>query len=386
MENYTEKNLIHYTGSKLSVLFVSAYWYYPGVMLEFVKKILDRGHKVVVCIGDSAKLDNEYLNVCNFYFPQTITFFSKINGAPYPIFRDVKNCFKRFRPDVVHINSHLFFCNYQIGRLAYSLGIPFIVTVHGFAVKRGSLFNFAQSIYLMMFARRLLKMATKVICLNKIEAEKVGRLTGECNKISIIPNGVDINFFKPLKKPISGTLVWIGRFVPEKGLLFLLFALQKVIRKNSAVKLLLGGDGPIKNQLVNSVKELGLQKNVVFLGSLGRTEVVVTLSNSSIFVLPSLKEGMPRALLEAMACGRPIIGTNISGIAAVVENGVTGFLVPPKDSEALSDAILKLLSDKDLRENMGHNARELIVSNYNSVKISEKVINVYTEAVNKKKE
>jgi glycosyltransferase involved in cell wall biosynthesis len=364
-------------------VFVSAYWHYPEVMLEFVDKVRKRGHKVSVFLGDFQRGFNyQYLDGdVDFYFPSTSNALSKITGTPYPIFKGIENCLRELTPDVVHINSHLFLSNYQVARAARSLRIPFIVTVHGFAVRRGLIIDALQQVYLQTVARSLFNMASRVICLTETEAESVAEVMGGYDKISVIPNGVDVDFFRPSDEKNPNLVVWVGRMVPEKGLIYLLEAMREVVREHADVKLVLGGDGPLRYYLQNFVIRLGLQNNISFLGAITHDKVADILSRSSIFVFPSLKEGMPRALLETMACGTAVVGSNVSGIKDIVRNESNGILVPPKAPEALSKAILTLLEEEELRRFLGKNARELVVDKYDWAKVTAKLDAVYDAAL-----
>jgi glycosyltransferase involved in cell wall biosynthesis len=371
----------------LHVLFVSAYWDYPDVMLEFLDKVRKRGHRVSVLLGDfPGKLDPKYSDgAVDFCFASKWDSLSRITGTPYPVFRDVKTCLRRLRPDVVHINSHLFLSNYQVARAAWSLRIPFVVAVHGFVVRRGFVIDMMQKVYLRTMARLIFNMASQIICLTTAEAENVAEITNGYDKIAIIPNVVDVDFFKPSDEKDSNLLAWIGRFVPEKGLVYLLEAMRKVVKYYPDVKLVLGGDGPLRIDMQNFVNRVGLEKNVVFLGAIDHIEVAKILSKSSIFVFPSLREGMPRALLETMACGTAVIGSNVSGIKDIISHERNGILVPPRDPVVLADAILRLLKDANLRLFLGQNARELIVTKYNWDKVTDKIEAVYYDAVAKSK-
>ncbi len=374
-------------GGSLHILFVSAYWHYPEVMLEFVNKVQKRGHKVSVFLGDSSKLNLKELDCeVDFYFASKWNSLSRFTGTTYPVFNNVKRCIRHLHPDVVHINSHLFLCNYQVARAARSLRIPFVLTVHGFTVKRGFVIDMLQKFYLRTLGRLLFKMASQIICLTPNEAKNVAKIMGGCDKISIIPNGVDIDVFKPSDKKDSNLIAWIGRFVPEKGLFYILEAMREVIKKYTAVKLALVGDGPLRNNLQTLVDMFDLEKNIIFLGAMNRVEVANLLSRSNFFVFPSLKEGMPRAILEAMACGKPVLGSDISGIKDVIIHRENGLIVPPRDSKALANAIMLLLEDDNLRRELGRNARKLMVEKYDWNIIGEKIEQVYYDAINEKAE
>jgi glycosyltransferase involved in cell wall biosynthesis len=388
MKKLAKKNLIANGSESLHILFVSAYWHYPEVMLEFVEKVRKRGHKVSVFLGDfPRRLDCQYLDGdVDFYFPSKCEALSVITRTPYPILKDVKTFLRQLRPDVVHINSHLFLSNYQVARAARSLRIPFVVTVHGFAVRRGLIVEILQEVYLRTIAKRLFNMSSQVICLTEAEAENVAEVMGGYDKISVIPNGVDVDFFKPSIEKDSNLVAWVGRFVPEKGLIYLLEAMREVVKQHADVKLVLGGDGPLRNDLQDFVNKFGLGKNVIFLGVLNHKEVARILSKSILFVFPSLKEGMPRALLESMACGIAVIGSNVSGIKDIITHEHDGILVTPRDQVVLANTILTLLDDENLRQFIGQNARQLMVENYNWNNIICKIEKIYYDSVGKKKE
>ena len=137
----------------------------------------------------------------------------------------------------------------------------------------------------------------------------------------------------------------------EKGLTYLIKALTVVIKEYSLkdISLKLVGDGPQLSSLLKMVRKFDLNKHVRFLGSRGRKEVANMLARSSIFVFPSLREGMPLSVLEAMSCGLPVISSRVIGLKNLVVNGYNGLIVPPKDSDALAKAIIQLLNDSKLR-------------------------------------
>ncbi len=292
------------------------------------------------------------------YFAQSWDFILLLTGIPYPIFRDVGRWIREIKPDVVHINSHLFFCSYQATHASRSFGIPAVLTVHGFVASRGAFYSQLQQVYIRLFGKSIFKNSTRIICLNSSDAANVAKTVGSYARVSVVPNGADTDLFKPATSKPSKTIVWVGRLVPEKGLTYLLDAMKKVVASHPDAKLLLVGDGNKKQQLENLARRDGLDSKISFLGSLDRAAVARILSAGDVFAFPSLREGMPLALLEAMASGLPVVSSNISGVNGLVTDGVDGILVPPKDSEALANALLMLLSDESLRKKLGQNARK----------------------------
>jgi len=349
--------------------------------LEFLQKIRERGHKISVLLGgwEGATGENFAENDIDFYFASTRDVFSSITGTPYPILRNVSHYIRMVDPDVVHVNSHLFLSSYSAVDASHLMGIPSVVTVHGVMVKRGLILDVLQGIYLRTVARLLFEKVSAVMCLTESDAESVAHIVGGDDKIFIVPNGVDTELFKPASVKDSNLITWVGRLVPEKGLVYLFRAMQMVFEEHGDARFVLVGDGPLRTELMNLVNKFDLTSRVDFVGSVGRVKVAELLSKSSIFVFPSLREGLPLSVLEAMACGVPVVGSDIPGVNDVVKHGENGFLVLPRDSKALADGVSALLDDDRLRRGFGEEARKVIVDNYRWDIVLSKVEKIYKE-------
>jgi glycosyltransferase involved in cell wall biosynthesis len=125
--------------------------------------------------------------------------------------------------------------------------------------------------------------------------------------------------------------------------------MKSLLDRGYDLELRLAGDGPRKTQLANLTGELGISDRVSFLGFLTEDEVISELQESDLFVLPSFVEGLPVSAMEAMAVGVPVIATNIAGTSELVEDGRSGLLVRPSDSEALADAVIRMIKDYPFR-------------------------------------
>jgi sugar transferase (PEP-CTERM/EpsH1 system associated) len=147
----------------------------------------------------------------------------------------------------------------------------------------------------------------------------------------------------------------VGRLHRQKGFRDLLAAFVEVREQIPAARLLLVGDGELRDELENQARSSGLSNGVVFAGI--RSDIPRTLAGLDLFVLPSLWEGMPNAVLEAMATGLPVVSTAVGGTPEIIVDGVTGFLVPPRNPSALAGAITTLLQDAHLRRKMGQAGR-----------------------------
>lgn len=194
-------------------------------------------------------------------------------------------------------------------------------------------------------------------------------------KIRVIYNGVDTKRFAPglpydqimnkfnLKKNnvVIGT---VGRISPEKGLEFLISATKDVVKVHPQAKILIVGEGNTQYLLALQAKvdELNLSSHVIFAGF--HNNIPEVLRSIDIFCLPSLTEGFNRTLLEAMACGLPIVATEVGGNVEIIKDGLNGLLVPPRDSAALSSAIVDLLNNKSKARRIGTEARRIVEKSY----------------------
>jgi glycosyltransferase involved in cell wall biosynthesis len=161
---------------------------------------------------------------------------------------------------------------------------------------------------------------------------------------------VDVHqaFFLPHGAPVVGN---IAALVPHKGQRHLIEAAHIVVQKLPDVRFVILGEGELREALERLIKEYRLEKHVLLPGF--RTDVLGCLKSFDLFVMSSVTEGLGTSLLDAMACSRPIVATTAGGIPEVVEEGVTGLLVPPRDHTAMADAIVALISDQSRRRQMG---------------------------------
>ncbi len=188
----------------------------------------------------------------------------------------------------------------------------------------------------------------------------------------VIPNYVETDVFKPMnmaKKKSS--ICFIGRLTKQKNL----FALLKALRALSYTLTLIGS-GKQEEQLWDFANKNGT--NVDFLGNIPNHELPKILNRHELFILPSLWENMPKTLLEAMACGMPVIGTDVKGINEVIEHGKNGILCNI-DSNSIRESIISLMEDEELKEKLGKNARNTIIEHYNLDNLVEKELKLMEE-------
>ena len=196
-------------------------------------------------------------------------------------------------------------------------------------------------------------------------------------KFWLIHNGIDIEPFyertgaekeglrRKYKVPLDTSIVTcVANLRHPKGHVYLIEALPKLREAKEDLLLMLVGEGPLRVVLEELVRRLGLSKNVLFLGSVNRDKIPEVLAITDVFVLPSLMEGLPTAVLEAMAAGCPVVATRVGGTPEAVSDGETGFLVEPRDPTMLAERIGQLLRDKDLRRRMGEAAGKRVEEHF----------------------
>ena len=161
----------------------------------------------------------------------------------------------------------------------------------------------------------------------------------------------------------------------HKGVFYLIQSASCILEYRKDLIFLLVGAGAQEEKLKNFCVDLKIEKNVIFTGE--RDDIPEILSSIDIFVLPSLREGLPLTILEAMACAKPIIATNVGGIPEAVKDGVSGILVPPKDPESLQNAIVELLDDTEKQETMGLKGKQICEEHFRSRAMVDKIEKLY---------
>lgn len=286
------------------------------------------------------------------------------------------------RFDVVHTHSSK---AGFLGRLAARLtGVPRIIhTPHTFPFQMKSVrpIRFAY-FHLERFAARF---TDRIICVCPSQRVIAQQLTNPA-RVVVIENGIGA----PLPPNVaewdrrrlelgigSECLVagMVGRFTRQKGHVHFIAAVRQVAARLPDVRFILVGVGELRERMERNIAAADLQERFIFLGAREDAPDLATLFD--VVVMPSLWEGLPYALLEAMSAGKPVIASRVAGMADVIENGDNGLLVPPEDSTALAEAMLKLLENGTLRSSMGNRARESLRHRCRLEDMIERLSSVY---------
>ena len=264
------------------------------------------------------------------------------------------------RLELEHIHVHFGMNPATVGLLMRRMGgPPFSFTVHG-----PSDFDAPRELAL----REKVEAAEFVVAISNYCVAQLRRWAQikHWHKIHIIGCTIDDAFLAG--KPIisnTGELLFVGRLAPQKGLMTLIEAIGIAAERGSPAQVRLVGDGPLRSEIEQRVKELGLGGRVQLLGWRSEEEIRTLLAESSGFLLPSYGEGLPVVIMEAMAASRPVITTYIAGVPELVVEGVNGWLVPPADVHALAKAIQEfaVASAEELNA-LGTSARERVMTRH----------------------
>lgn len=341
-------------------------------------------------VEEIKKAEIAYYEIKN--FKRDISFISDILA-----FFEILKLLRNFKPDIVHVNSSK---AGGIAGLALRLvgsRIIKVFTAHGWA------FNEARpkwQIFLIKLASRITCVFyDKIICVSEFDRQAaVKNKIASKKKLVAIHNGININegvffdkekarenlkfknenlktTFKNLNLENQILIGTVGEFTKNKGQEYLIEAVKKFTIHNSQFIIFIIGWGEDKQKLEEKIKELGLEDKVFLIE--GVSPATPYLKAFDIFILPSLKEGLPYTLLEAGLAGLPIISTDVGGIPEIIENEKTGLLIKPADAHALASAIKKLLEDKNLAEKLAGNLRQRIILEFSLEKMVTETLEVY---------
>lgn len=212
-----------------------------------------------------------------------------------------------------------------------------------------------------------------------VQPERIIKMSNFVDTVKFYPVNSEGQHMLKIALSLDKNIVinFTGRIVERKGVDVLINAFAKIKELLASSILIIIGTGPDEDKIKNLVLKLGMNNNIRFLGH--SSEVAKYYQTSDIFVLPSYAEGMPNSLLEAMACGLPVIASRIGGVVDVVEDGKSGILFEPGNVSELTSAMIRLLKDDELRQRLGTEARRRILENFSIDRVAEEYIKLYRE-------
>jgi len=283
---------------------------------------------------------------------------------------------------------HIIHCRNALSTIIYGgiaakiLRKPFIVSFHGY-----NPFRYGNNTFIF---NNILHSADKIITVSyDLKKYLANFMSIPLNKIAVIHNGIKVVNITPRmreqkrkelgfcnRKPIVGC---VGNLREVKGHRYLILASKIILNKFPEAIFILAGDGELKGELEELTEREGIKEKFLFLGK--RNDILELMSIFDIFVLPSLSEGLCNALLEAMATELPVVATNAGGNPEVVVDGVTGFLVPPKNPYKMAEAIVKILQNPELAKQMGKAGRKRVEEKFSLERMVREYERVYRSIV-----
>lgn len=332
-----------------------------GVHVHEMSKLqAEWGHRVTVLAsdhGDRTKPHRKQQDGYTIRFDRE--FLSPLNNSITPgLARTFRNLVSEH--DIVHAHSHLFFSTNLTVLLSKLDDTPLVITNHGVLSQTAPMA--LQRVFLPTVGRWTLEAADRVLCYTDTDRERLQEL-GISTPISTIHNGVDCSLFKPRSTvETAPQLLYVGRLMERKGVRQLLAAFAQLREQFGDLTLTFVGDGPLRDQLEQEAVDLGVGDEVRFAGTVDNEALPELFNESAVSVVPSLNEGLPRTVLESMACETPVVATDLPQLRSVVERG--GLTIPDNEPETIAEACARLLEDDHLRSHLGERGRALVESEY----------------------
>ena len=370
------------------------------VVYEISKKLVERGHDVTVYTTDGFKsrLDVEKNKpvdvdgIRTYYFRNLSSYLTRTLLLPIPYYLPMV-ARKEIRDfDVIHIHECRNMPTVVTHHYAKKYNIPYILQAHG-AVLPFFQKQRLKKYYDHAWGTAILKDASKVIALTKTEVEQYKKMGVDEDKIEIIPNGIDLSEYENLPKKgefrdrysISEdekVILYLGRIHKIKGIDLLVKAFADLIKELDDVRLVIAGpDDGFLSTLEEQIEDLKIGDRILFTGPLYERDKLKAYVDADVYVLPSVYETFPVTVLEACACGTPVIVTGRCGIADIVD-GKVGCVVG-YDKDQLRDAIFKILSDEELRRRFGEEGERLVMEEFEWSAIIERIEKIYKDAISR---
>jgi glycosyltransferase involved in cell wall biosynthesis len=377
------------------ILIFAAYFYphvggYEKIVYELSRRLVQRGYDIdiLTCNTERALAYEELAGIHIYRLPS----WNALNSV-YPIPKPWPTSFRILRRllrknyDVINTQTRFFITSFLGLIFAKLKRTPLVHTEHGtrHSIVPSKVIDLISRAYDHSIGALIVKSARRNTGVSEAACEFLRHL-GATN-IQLVHNGIDTTIFKKKedtnykqKADISKdaiVITFVGRLIYAKGVQDLISAFSRIKDTAPEVKLLIVGDGPYRAELEKLAQQTDCHSSILFLGQRNQDEVIDTLSATDVFVNPSYSEGLPTSVMEAASIGLPIVATGVGGTREIIEDGKTGFLIKAGDAEQLEHKLLGLLTNTDLREELGRNARIFVKQNFGWDEITERYVKLY---------
>jgi glycosyltransferase involved in cell wall biosynthesis len=285
--------------------------------------------------------------------------------------------------DVIHAHAALP-CGHAAALLSRRLTIPFVVTVHGLDVFNTCFLGGIPAAWRRKVSVDVYRAARTVICISGKVQEILKTGTPAQTRSAVVYNGVNPNLFSPNAAaigPFDPEILIVGNLLRSKGHELVLRALRNLTPSFPQLRCRIIGEGPDRARFEALARELGIGPQVQFVGRQSRSEVAEAMRRCSVFVLPSRNEGLGCVYLEAMSCGKPVIGCRGQGIHEVIEHGKNGWLIPVDGLEQLVQGLSVLLGSPEMCARIGTAARQTILEKLTLSHQAQQLDGIYRQAI-----
>jgi glycosyltransferase involved in cell wall biosynthesis len=315
-------------------------------------QLAQRGHEVHVITSLDEGLPDESCEK-GFYIHRIPLIKIRFFGALF-FWRAMIGTIRKICPDLVHVQSLVYGMPALISKKM--LKIPYAVWAQGDDVYRPDGFT-------KLTSKTVIKNADSAIALNEDMKRVMQNIYNR--DIAVVPNGINMADYINEPGIKDGAtrgkgILFVGRLVSVKGVQYLIRAMKQVHTKIPDARLIIVGDGEEREMLESLSLQLGIQNYVQFIGEIPHEKVQTYMQQAEVFVLPSLSEGLPNVIIEAMACGLPIVVSRVGGIPEIITNDTNGYLVEAKDTESIAKYIIVLLEDEKLRKKISDTNKQLV--------------------------
>jgi glycosyltransferase involved in cell wall biosynthesis len=307
---------------------------------------------------------------------------------------NVSNVIENYCVDLIH--AHFAYPEGLVGLLAKRrTRKPLVVTIHGYdiCIEPSIRYGVRLSKRIDAIVSQVLNNADAVVAASKATFNEANKIVNNIDKVHLIRNGVDIQRFNPnldgskigKKLGIEGrTVIFSLRaHEPKYGLEYLIRAAPMVAKEREDAVFVIGGDGSLRYYHEQLADRLGIRERIIFTGRIPQHELPYYYATSNIIAIPSLQEAFGLVVSEAMACGKPVVGTEVGGIPDQLTDGYNGFLVAPRNPEEIAKKILFLIDHPEDSKRMGINGRKLVKEKFNIDTRIKRIIQLYRELLQK---
>jgi glycosyltransferase involved in cell wall biosynthesis len=365
---------------------------YGSNELTLCRELVKRGHDVTVLtaytpskeyqmLHEEIERDEIYEGFRIQRFPSSVNFGNILTMPSLAAFL-LKNDY-----DILHTHEFFAPCSFYSAFASKTKKTPLIVTQHNDQLPESLSHSLLYLADALTFGQVVLRQASKVIALSRDIKTHLLTYGASANRVATVPNGVDTTRFAPNKGNylktrfgISGHVVlYAGRLLEIKGIRYLLPAFGEVLKEVPDAKLVLVGAGPLKPEIAAFQQKF--PGSVFCLDMVDYADMAAVYGGCDVFVMPSLEERFGNTVIEALSCGKPVVGSYVGGIKETVVHGVNGFHVAPRSSAQIARCLIRLLRDDGLRVAMGRAARQSALENYSNGVLANRVEAIYYESL-----